>query len=236
MNAAGAPVVFEGVTGALRDERSPLAHLLHAINQPLTGLQCSLEVAAAGPRPAEEYVRTLREGLQLIERLRILVEAVRELVDTEPGAEAAEMFQFDTLLKQATADLVPLAEEKNVGLLLTCDASLPVRGKRRSLTTLIFRFFESVLSLARVNSDMKIVAALEQPHIKLVVSWKPGSLPEHSPFSRQELGLLISRSGFERAGAGWTSTQEEASQTCTVRLPMASSTAILQSCAEGNLP
>ncbi len=33
----------------LSKNRSPLAHLLHALNQPLTGLECSLELAVAGP-------------------------------------------------------------------------------------------------------------------------------------------------------------------------------------------
>ncbi len=61
--------------------RSPLAELLHALNQPLTGLQCSMEVALAGPRTNEEYVQGLREGLVLTGRMRVLVEAIREVMD-----------------------------------------------------------------------------------------------------------------------------------------------------------
>jgi len=57
--------------------------LLHALNQPLTGLQCSLELALVSPRPAEQYVRTLREGLELTGRMRVLVQAVRELADLD---------------------------------------------------------------------------------------------------------------------------------------------------------
>ena len=75
--------------------RSPLAHLLHALNQPLTGLQCSLELALASPRRREEYVRTLREGLQLIERMRILVEGVRELT-AQSCAASTDQFDFDS--------------------------------------------------------------------------------------------------------------------------------------------
>jgi len=63
--------------------RTPLAQLLHALNQPLTGLQCSMEVALASPRTPEQYVHGLREGLELTERMRLLVGAIREVVDVE---------------------------------------------------------------------------------------------------------------------------------------------------------
>jgi hypothetical protein len=55
--------------------------LLHALNQPLTGLQCSMEVALASPRPIEYHVPRLREGLDLTERMRSLVDAIREVAD-----------------------------------------------------------------------------------------------------------------------------------------------------------
>jgi hypothetical protein len=60
---------------------SPLTHLLHELNQPLTGLQCSLELAAVGPRTAQQYLRAIREGLGLVARMRMLVEALREVTD-----------------------------------------------------------------------------------------------------------------------------------------------------------
>ncbi len=63
--------------------RSPLERLLHGLNQPLTGLQCSMEVALASPRSVEYYVERLRDGLALTERMRALVEAMREVVDVE---------------------------------------------------------------------------------------------------------------------------------------------------------
>src|SRR5579864_5175913 len=85
--------------------RTPLAHLLHALNQPLTGLQCSLELASAGPRPTDVYVRTVKEGLELVSRMRVLVEAIRELADTPPstGEELID-FRLETLLFDAVAE------------------------------------------------------------------------------------------------------------------------------------
>jgi len=70
--------------------RSPLAQLLHALNQPLTGLQCSMEVALGRPRTNEEYVQGLRQGLELTGRMRALVQAIREVAEVEE-AEVEEM-------------------------------------------------------------------------------------------------------------------------------------------------
>lgn len=202
--------------------RSPLAHLLHALNQPLTGLQCSNELAVAGPRSPEEYVRTLRESLQLIERLRILVEAIREITDfLFPEQEVVEVLQFDALLRETAADLLPVAAAGSVRLMLLCDTSMTVRSDRRGMATLIFRLLASALSLSREESSLRILASPEPGRLRLVVSWEPGCVPEHSPFSRQELGLLVARAGFERAGGEWSSRQEHTIQTCTVRLPLA---------------
>jgi signal transduction histidine kinase len=214
--------------------RSPLVHLLHALNQPLTGLQCSLELAVAGPRPNEQYVRTLREALELTGRMRILVEAIREVADAEPpDAEEREPLLLDDLLRSTVTDLLPVAETRGVHLLLVSRTPLPVRADRRSLAALLFRLLDSALSLARPGSDLRIVVAPDREQAALVVSWTAGPPPEHSPFSRPELGLLIARAGWEREGAEWTHTRtgtngahfeaqsEKTCEACTVRLPLA---------------
>ena len=222
VSATGAKLAAERMHEALPKAGNPLAHLLHALNQPLTGLQCSLELAASGPRPAD-HIRTLREGLELTGRMRILVEAMRELVDIQPpDGESAEPFLLDELLRDTANDLLPVAEAKSVELLLVSSAPLPVEADRRQLATLIFRLLDSTLSLAREKSRLLIVTAPEPQRARIVVSWNPGPLPEHSPFSRQELGLLIAQAGWEQAGAEWSHTRAEMTHTCTVRLPLAS--------------
>ncbi len=213
--------------GASPKNRSPLAHLLHALNQPLTGLQCSLELAASGPRHPEQYARILLEGLELTSRMRILVEAIRELADIQDSAretfdsDAVESFQLDTLLRDTVADLLPVAESKSVRLLLLNDAPLPVRLDRGRLATLLFRFLESALTLTREGGDLRIAATSEPGHVCLVVSWLQGPPPEHSPFSRQELGLLIAQAGWEQVGATWSQAGTETTQAYRVELPLA---------------
>jgi len=202
--------------------RSPLAHLLHALNQPLTGLQCSLELAAAGPRSHEQHVRTVREGLELTGRMRLLVEAIRELSELQPAeADDGESLALETLLRATVDDLLPVAESKRIRMIVTSGEALPVRGQRQQLTGLLFRVLECGLSLAREGGEMRVAAAREGDRTALRVSWIEGPPPAHSPFSPAELGLLIAQAAWEQAGAEWTWQREQERQSCTIRLPLA---------------
>ena len=208
-------------TESLPKGRSPLAHLLHALNQPLTGLQCSLELALVTPRRREEYVRILQEGLQLAGRMRILVEGIRELADQPNHPAAHDSFAFGQLLKETVESLAPVAESKSVRLSARNLVPLAMRGDPRSMATLLFRLLDAALSLTRTGSELIVEMVAPPAQACLVVTWTEGPLPENSPFSRPELGLLIAQSGFERAGAQWTLTRDDGTVTCSVRLPPA---------------
>jgi len=200
------------------EARRPLAQLLHALNQPLTGLQCSMEVALASPRTIEQYVQGLREGLELTERMRALVEAIREVADVDFIAPIdansardpkAEKTDLRSLLEEIAGDLAPVAESKGVRLTLDVFSTscLMVKAKRAQLAALIFRLIESALSLAewgtilRIEVDRKLNQAPSPVRIR--IEWRAKEKISRSAFSRSELGLLVVQAGLERAGAEW---------------------------------
>jgi hypothetical protein len=220
MSAAGSQLAPQPVDGRTPKARGSLAHLLHALNQPLTGLQCSLELAASSPRTADQYVCTLREGLDLTGRMRTLVQAIRELADDEDDSQHVEAFPLDVLVSDTVDGLQPVAESIGVRLTLLGESCLRVRADRRRFATLLFRWLESALSLARTESELQIVTSSAPAHTCIAVSWLPGPTPEHSPFSRPELGLLIAQVGWERVGVEWAQTQAETTRICTVRLSL----------------
>jgi hypothetical protein len=207
------------------ETRSPLAQLLHALNQPLTGLQCSMEVALAGPRTPEQYVHGLREGLELTERMRALVEAIREVVDgEEENNSKPETTALKPVLREVLDDLKPVAEVKSVRVALDCAADSPLAlpvGRRRS-AALVFRLLESALSLAARGSVLRIEAGAaelggDQGWVR--IGWQAGSAA--AAFSRPELGLLVAQAVLEQAGAAWERARTENMDTVTVRLPIA---------------
>jgi hypothetical protein len=114
-----------------RPGQSPLAYLLHALNQPLTGLQCSLELALVSQRSVQQYIHCLNEGLQLTGRMRILVEAIQALIEAQqPEASKSEVIDLDALLRRTVDELQPVADSKNVRILVEIDSPLPVEAQR----------------------------------------------------------------------------------------------------------
>ena len=211
------------------EERSVLEQLLHALNQPLTGLQCSMEVALATPRTAEQYVRTLQDGVELSGRLRALVGAIREVVTgrelvvakgsgKQNAADSKETFLLQPLVQEIVEDLAPVAQATNVRLV----ADLPlvpsrVGAKRAGVSSAIFRILESVLSLAEPGSAVGVEIGAESAEICIRIHWTTAE-PSGS-LSLPEVGLLVAQAALEQAGARWELRRREKSQTVTVWLP-----------------
>lgn len=206
--------------------RSAMGQLLHALNQPLTGLQCSMEVALASPRTAEQYTRGLREGLALTERMRALVEAMREVADIEEEKtvkqDVKQTTEVISLLREAVEDLAPVAEVKNVRMALDSPPafSFAVQAGRAQMASAILRLVDSTLSLAARGTELHIGAGSGADEVWIRMRWQAEG--PHSAFSRPELGLLIARARLEQSGAEWERAQTEASETLTIRLPCVS--------------
>lgn len=200
---------------ALAQERTPLAQLLHALNQPLTGLQCSMEVALGATRSAEQYRQGLREGLELTARMRELVEAIREVVDgqEDAGAEAEETVDLNSVLQEASLDLKPVAESRGVGVNLVCDSPLMVGAERRRLFALAFRLIEAALGLAAEGSELRVEVGGTGRTLRVL--WR-GERP--SVFSRSDVALLVAQAGWEQIGAEWRRERDENGETVTISL------------------
>ena len=220
----GAEKSEDGSYNARPAGRSPLAHLLHALNQPLTGLQCSLELALIGPRTVEQHVHSLRDGLELTGRMRVLVEAIRELVDLqEAEAEKMEAIGLGSLLRGTVEELLPVAEAKNVRIMLEVGVCpLLIQVERNRLSVAGFRFLESAVSRAAGGSILQITASAEGKEAHVSVRWEAGKslIQTHASFSPSELGLLIAQAGWERAGAQWHAERTHEAETVTIRLPL----------------
>jgi len=196
--------------------------LLHALNQPITGLQCSLELAVARPRSQSHYVRVLREGLELTGRIRTLVKAARELMEVQrPQAKTTGTVLLNELLETTIEDLVPVANDRGVRLQLRCLAILPVQADRSTMSALIFRFLEAVLSLSADCSPLRIYANADRDLACVSVQWQPGQNAQEDLFSAPALALAISQAGWEQAGAHFERLRTGDVETCSLHMPMA---------------
>jgi signal transduction histidine kinase len=189
--------------GAAAEEAGLLGELLHALNQPLTGLQCSLEVALAVEQTPQEYRRFMREGLELTGRMRALVEALREVAEIErepPCRERVEEKAQETLelggrLREVMEDLRPVAESNQIRLTgnwdSACRAEVRLGLSASGMTSWLFRLLDSILGLAAAGSE----------------------------YSRPQLGLIMARARVERSGGRWSRLRAGGRERVTVILP-----------------
>jgi len=197
-----------------------IADLLHAMNQPLTALQCSLELSASMQRTQEQYAATVRDALGLTERLRLLVEAMRELtLSRAPEPGDLETFRLSVLLHEVTEELLPIAEHKSIMMQVLGNTDFCICATRASIRTGLFQFVEAALCVAEANSELKILGIPEAEAGCVVFSWRPIGGLEHSPFSKPELGLLLAQHGLEQAGAFVTVANHSRGQSCVLRFP-----------------
>lgn len=237
----------------LASEANPQAYLLHALNQPLTGLQCSLELATVGSRTPEQYLSAIGEGLELVGRMRLLVEALREVADIasdgwaqvglEQNSSRAGRFlpagaiALDTLVRGTVDDLRPVAESR--GLHIDVDGNSFPRPSlaRRDISAVIFRVLDSVLSLAAERSVLSVHLKTQAEQAVAIIEYLerggPASLSSSS-FSAPGLGLLVARTAWLQAGGQWQSELVQSKRTLALSLPWADSSQRRPVVAEGN--
>lgn len=203
--------------------RAPIENLLHALNQPLTGLQCSMELAVAGPHPSEYYRRTLEEGLELVGRARALVGALREIVDLQDAKfREVSLFRIDSLVREIVAELGRVGMANGTHLQVFAAAPLSVYGSRTHISNVLLRLFDSVLALTAHGAPVNVAVTAEIDRACLMISWTQSAVAS-APFSLPELGLLISQTGWERAGGTWARGVAAADHTFILCMPLASS-------------
>jgi hypothetical protein len=203
--------------------RSPVQDLLHALNQPLTGLQCCLELAAARPRSLEEYELTLREAIELTGRMRHLVEALQAVSEIQTAStEPVTDFLLDELFSTTLDELRPLADQRHVHVNVGEPRPLAVQAPRHRLKTSVFQFLEAALSLAQENSTVQVKAHEQFGFAAIDITWLEGEHPAGLPSSRPELALLIAQAGWEACGGTWTQSLAADVRTCRLQMPTSS--------------
>jgi two-component system sensor histidine kinase VanS len=201
------PVDLSAAHGTKLEQESLLPELLHALNQPLTSLRCSLEVTLLQPRDSDEYRRRLRESLKLTEDIAVLASGIRELIDVEQPIAQPRAVSLDKILQFSTRELMPLADAQGVGISVLCTPSLTVLGDEQQLSTAIIYLLSFLLNRSSQGGEVNVQAKRDGEEIALAfelsesVTQGSGSKPPAKPgAARAYLRLLVARRIFEVAG------------------------------------
>ena len=110
-----------------------LGELLHSLSQPLTTLQCSLELSIE--QVAEQQQHSVAAALQQTEKVIGMIQLMREYLDAEQPGRASPDVAFEPALRGIIGDLASVAAVRDIQLRLAgkCAATLPLPEARLRL-------------------------------------------------------------------------------------------------------
>lgn len=215
--------------GSKLEQESLLPELLHALNQPLTSLRCSLELTLLQPRDSEEYRKRLRESLRLTEDIVVLSSGIRELLDVEQPGHHSGCVAFEQVLASSVRELLPLADARQVRVHLDCASSLPVPGDSQRYLAALLYFLGFLFNFAGQSDELTIRAAADGEWVGLSLVLDKADQRADSPWNaldgpgnaRSYLRLLIARRIFEIEGGSVLVEREKQRVSLRVKLPCA---------------
>ncbi len=133
------------ITQSLLSARELLPQVLHELAQPVSALQCSLEVALQRPRGIQDYVVALENAQEITNRLRSLLESFRELSEAVEPCDCLHPVDAAETINVAIQQMQPLADALGSTLEGNCD-SRAVYGSEQKLSFIFLRLLDAVLA------------------------------------------------------------------------------------------
>jgi len=186
-----------------------IADLFHALNQPLTALQCSLELSLRRPRSEDHDRETLQSALRQAEQIARQISGIRELLQAEDPGQNPQVLSLEAFLRALVGDLEPVAEALATRMLLEGDSPCHVLFEPHRLQQALFHFLDvalcsgapgGVLRLSLTEYDNEAMISLEKIHIQLEACALTEEETEKAPALSRRLALAIVRQIVEAAG------------------------------------
>jgi hypothetical protein len=188
-------------------DREFLYHVFHLISQPVTALQCSLELALIGNAELEECRSSIEYALENAERLRRRLLLVREMADACDAGNVDCPVDIEEVLEEAMERLQPLLESTGQMPELRLTRVLVV-GERSRLSRAFLYLLESLLGSAAAEGSTNSRVCLKQECSRVVVHVTGFRSTELDKGNRaMSAELEIARRTFEAVGGSLSLTQ-----------------------------
>jgi signal transduction histidine kinase len=125
--------------------REYLSEAFHSLSQPITALQCGLELAIAMPRSQKEYQRRIRDALQSTGSLREMMSALRELVEADDPGEDAEQIDLSGLFCSIHGSVAKIADMHESGFEIQSPFQIRIYGSSTRLARLLLLLCDEVI-------------------------------------------------------------------------------------------
>jgi C4-dicarboxylate-specific signal transduction histidine kinase len=146
---------FVATATELAPHRDFASNVFHDLSQPLTALQCSLELALVRDQTIEEFRASVEAALHNAERLRQRLLLLRELSNAEDPGDTSTPLPLDRLLQQLREDMLPLFESAGRSFELTCEP-VQVPANEAKLMRGFFYLLEFLLRCASPSCHLRL--------------------------------------------------------------------------------
>ena len=125
--------------------RELLPQMLHELAQPVSALQCSLEVALRRPRSLEDYLVALENAQEITNRLRARLEFFREFSEAGEPCDCMHPVDAAETIAAAIQEMQPLADSLGMTLEGECD-SVMVYGNEQKFAFFVLQLLDAALA------------------------------------------------------------------------------------------
>ena len=138
-------------------ERSFVSEIFHTLSQPLTALQCSLELSLLRDTSADELRTSIAAALENAESLRQRLMLVRGLNDADDPGDITRPVDLSALLGGLQEEMAPLFESAGQEFQLTLPAGdVKVYGNQVKLTRALFYLLEYLFRYSRRGATLGV--------------------------------------------------------------------------------
>ena len=148
---------------AQQTERAFVSDLFHAISQPLTVLECGLEVSLRRDKTAAQFRDRVETALAAAKLLHQRLLEARVLQDAASLATRCRPVAIASVLLQLREDLLPVAKSAKVKLAVRCESAM-VHGNEARFRNGFFHLFEFLLHNCPRHNTVTIRARRVEPY------------------------------------------------------------------------
>lgn len=203
-----------GADAALIDE------IFHALNQPLTSLQCLLELSLLRPRAAREYRLALLRAQQQAEEIARLASGLRELLQASGPGNKPRRLSFTCLLHEVAEELQPVAESLQIELSLRGNNRAAVCVEPRRMRQALFSLLDLALSRTCCGTVATLRTTIREGEILLSLKSRSESKSTSGSQIPFVLPCAVARRIVETAGGSLQFEDEWGKLTIELRLPL----------------